>query len=183
MTAPASRFRIIPQNTAITAVNTGEKRLGVITGESLVSVGAPGSFGSVNKGDGILKSSVLTILFDITDDGGYSVVDTFKLWASTINFVEAASVIKFQPLSGADQSSPSLTENYVANADDTDYTWADLPETVPVAQNIYPSDEDSEMGVSTISDDAIMFALYADVDADEPVAIQNIQFTVGFSYS
>lgn len=183
MAAPTSRFRVIPQNTPVTAIDTAAKRLAAISGQAVVSVGAPAVFSSVNVSGGAADSEVLTVLFDITDDGGNTVVEDFRLWASTINFVEVGSVIKFQPLSGADQASPSLTENYILNATSASYTWATMPETIPVAQNVYPSDEGTGMALSTVSDDAIMWAMYAAIASGEPVGTQNLQFSVRFSYS
>ena len=184
MAAPTTRFRVIPQNTAVADIDTSVERLAAIAGQAVVSIGAPATFSSVNLSGGAENSAVMTVIFDITADGGNSTIEDFRLWASTISFVEVASVIKFQALSGADEATPALTENYVADADSTDYTWGTMPETVPVAQNVYPSDEGASVGVAADeADDVIMWAMYAAIAAAEPVGTQNLQFSLRFSYS
>lgn len=169
MSAPDTRFRLIPNSTAETDINTPAERLAAISGESTVSTGDgnEADFGTIDISGGAANSSVLTILWDVTADNGNTAVDTFKLWNSDNGFDQAGSVIKFQPLSGADQGSPSNTENYVQNATTGSYTWATMPESEPEAQNVYPSDEGSSMALSTTSDDVIMWAMYAAIDAGE----------------
>jgi hypothetical protein len=39
MAEPTTRFRLIPQNTAVAAVDTAAERLAAIAGESVVSTG------------------------------------------------------------------------------------------------------------------------------------------------
>ena len=94
------------------------------------------------------------------------------------------------PVSGADQGSPSNTENYVANAGTGDYTWATIPESEPGGQNVYPSDEGSSMALSTTSDDAIMIAMYMAIASGETTGTYSgttsnyeLQFSFKYSYS
>lgn len=191
MAEPTARFREIPNNTATTAVDTAAERLAAISGESVVSTGAgnEADFGTVDISGGAANSSVLTLLWDITADGGNTTVETFKLWLSTNGFDQAGSVIKFVALSGADQGSPSSTENYVADATTSSYTFGDMPETEPAA-NLYPSDEGSSMALSTNSDDVLMWAMYAAIAASETTGTYKgtdsgyeLQFSLKYSYS
>ena len=192
MAAPTTRFRLIPNATATTAVDTAAERLAAIASESAVStgVGNEADFGTVDISGGAADSGVLTLLWDVTADGGNTIVETFKLWLSSNGFDQAGSVIKFQPLSGADQGSPSNTENYVADATTGSYTWATMPEAEPGAQNVYPSDEGSSMALSTTSDDVVMWAMYAAIAASETTgtykgtdAGYELQFSFKYSYS
>lgn len=192
MAAPTTRFRLIPNNTATTAVDTAAERIGAIAGSSTISTGAgnEADFGTVDISGGAANSGVLTMLWDVTADGGNTTVETFKLWLSSNGFDQAGSVIKFQPLSGADQAAPSNTENYVQSATTGSYTWATMPEAEPGAQNVYPSDEGSSMALSTTSDDAIMWAMYAAIASGETTgtykgtdAGYELQFSFKYSYS
>lgn len=192
MAAPTTRFRLIPNNTAAAAVDTAAERLATITGESSVSTGSgnEADFGTVDISGGANNSDVLTLLWDVTADGGNTAVEAFKLWLSSNGFDQAGSVIKFRALSGADQGSPSNTENYVASATTSSYTWGDMPESEPGSQNVYPSDEGSSMVLSTTSDDAIMWAMYAAVAASETTGTYKgtdtgyeLQFSFKYSYS
>src|SRR3972149_3567225 len=151
MAEPTARFRKIPLNTATTAVDTAAERLAAIAGQAVVStgVGNEADFGTVDISGGAANSIVQTLLWDITADGGNTTVEAFLLWLSSNGFDQAGSVIKFQPLSGADQGSPSNTENYIQNAVVGSYTWATMPEVEPGAQNVYPSDEGASMALST----------------------------------
>ncbi len=169
MAIPTTRFREIPNNTATTAVDTTAERLAAIAGESTVSTGSgnEADFGTVDISSGAADSSVLTLLWDVTADGGNTSVDTFKLWLSSNGWDQAGTVAKFQQLSGADQGSPSLTENYVTSAGTGSYTWATMAESEPGAINVYPSDEGSSMALSTNSDDVVMWAEYVAVAASE----------------
>lgn len=169
MAAPTTRYRTIPNNTATTAVDTAAERLAAIAGESVVSTGAGNEldFGIVDISGGAANSGVKHLLWDVTADGGNTAVETFRWWLSSNGWDQAGSVLKFQPVSGADQGSPSNTENYVADATTGSYTWATCPETEPGSQNIYPSDEGSSMVLSTTSDDVIMIALYVAIAASE----------------
>ncbi|MCJ8328330.1 MAG: hypothetical protein MJK08_14660, partial [Campylobacterales bacterium] len=85
MAIPTTRFREIPNNTATTAVDTTAERLAAIAGESTVSTGSgnEADFGTVDISSGAADSSVLTLLWDVTADGGNTSVDTFKLWLSS----------------------------------------------------------------------------------------------------
>ena len=192
MAEPTIRFRLIPNNTAATALNTPAKRKGVISGESVKSTGAgnEADFGLVDISGGAANSGVLHLLWDVTADGGNTLADTFKLWLSSNGFDQAGSVIKVQPVSGSDQGSPSLTENYIQNAVVGSYTWATMVEAEPGAINIYPTDEGSSMVLSTTSDDAILWAMYAAIAASETTgtykgtdAGYELQFSFKYTYS
>jgi len=192
MAAPTTRFRLIPNTTAATALDTAAERLAAISGESVVSTGDgnEADFGTVDISGGAANSGVLHILWDVTADGGNTLVENFKLWASSLGFDQAGSVVKFQPVSGADQSSPSNTENYVANATTGSYTWATMPESEPGSQNVWPSDEGSSMVLSTESDDVVMWAMYLAIAADETTGTYKgttsgyeLQFSFKYAYS
>lgn len=192
MANPTTRFRKIPNATASTAVDTAAERLAAIASEAAVSTGAgnEADFGIVDITSGAANSGVLTIFWDVTADGGNTVVETFKLWLSSNGFDQAGSVMKFQPISGADQASPSSTENYVANAVVASYTWATMPESEPVAQNVFPSDEGASMALSTTSDDVIAWAMYAAIATDETTGTYkgldedySLRYTFKYSYS
>lgn len=169
MAVPTTRFRTIPNATATTAVDTAAERLAVIAGESVVSTGAGNEldFGVVDISAGAADSGVQTCHWDVTADGGNTAVDTFKLWLSTNGFDQAGTLVKFVALSGADQATPTLTANYVANAIVGSYTWGNMPESEPGSINVYPSDEGSSMVLSTASDDTIMWAEHVTVASDE----------------
>ena len=192
MAIPTVRFREIPSNTLTTAVDTAGERLSSITGEQVRStgIGNEADFGIVDISEGAANSSVLTLLWDVTADGGNTLVENFKLWLSSNGFDIAASVIKFRPLSGADQATPSSTENYIANATTTSYSCTDMPEVEPGAQNVYPTDEGTSMALSTTSDDVIMWAMYAAIGDNETTgsyyglkADFELQFSFKYSYS
>lgn len=190
MAEPTTRFRDIPLTTATTAVDTAAERLGTITDQSIVSTGSGNEldFSTVDISGGAANSGVKTLLWDVTADGGNTSVDTFLFWLSSNGFDQAGTVVKYQPLSGADQGSPSSTENYVANATTSSYTWATLDESEPGAQNVFPSDEGSSMALSTTSDDVIMTALYVAVASGETTGTYSgttsgYEFQMSFKYS
>jgi len=192
MAAPTTRFRLIPNTTAAAALDTAAERLAAVSGESVVSTGAgnEADFGTVDISGGAANSGVLHILWDVTADGGNTLVETFKLWCSSIGFAQAGSVVKVQPVSGADQVTPSDTENYVANATTASYTWATMVESEPGAQNVFPSDEGSSMALSTTSDDVVMWAMYLAIAADETTGTYSgttagyeLQFSFKYAYS
>lgn len=192
MAAPTTRFRKIPLATAIAALDTAGERLAAIGSEAVVSTGEgnEADFGTVDISGGAANSGLQTILWDVTADGGNTVVEAFKLWLSSNGFDQAGSVIKMQPLSGADQETPSNTENYINDAVVASYTFGDMPESEPGAQNVWPSDEGTDMALDTASDDVIMFAIYAAIAASETTgtykgtdAGYELQFSFKYSYS
>ena len=192
MAVPTTRFRLIPNTTATTAIDTAAERLAAISGEAVKSTGAgnEADFGTVDISGGAANSGVLTMLWDVTADGGNTAVDTFKLWLDSNGFIQAGSVIRVQPLSGADQGTPVNTENYVLNAVVGSYTWADMAEAEPGAINVYPSDEGSSMVLSTASDDVVMWAMYAAIASGETTgtykgldAGKELRFNYKYSYS
>ena len=192
MAEPTTRFRLIPQNTAVAAIDSAAERLAAIAGESVKSTGAgnEADFGTVDISSGAANSGVLTLLWDVTADGGNTLAETFKLWLSSNGFDQAGSVAKVQPLSGGDQGSPSNTENYIANAVVASYTWATMAEAEPGAINLWPSDEGISMVLSTASDDAVMWAMYLAIAASETTGVYKgtdagfeLQFSFKYSYS
>lgn len=192
MAAPTTRFRKIPLSTATTAIDTAAERLAAISGESTVSTGDGNEvdFGTVDISGGAADSGLQTILWDVTADGGNTTVETFKLWVSSIGFDVAGSVINFQPLSGADQGTPTNTENYVADATTASYTFTQMPESEPGSQNVWPSDEGTSMALSTNSDDVIFWAMYAAIADGETTGTykgtdsgKELQFSFKYAYS
>lgn len=191
MAVPTTRFRDIPNDTAITAVDTAAERLAAITGESVISTGVGNEidFGTIDISGGAANSGVQTMHWDVTADGGNTVVDTFKLWLSSNGFDIAGSVIKLQALCG-DDGTPVNTEKYIADAVVGSYTWGDMPETEPGAQNVWPTDEGTSMALSTNSDDTIMWAMYAAIASGETTgtykgtdAGYELQFSFKYAYS
>jgi len=162
MAVPTTRFRTFPNTTAAIAVDTAAERLAAISGELVVSTGIGNrlDFGIVDISGGAANSAVKHLMWDVTADGGNTTVEDFRFWLSSNGWDQAGTVLKMQPVSGADQGSPSNTENYVANAVVGSYTWATAPEADPGSQNVYPSDEGSSIVLSTTSDDVVMLALY-----------------------
>jgi hypothetical protein len=192
MAEPTTRFRLIPQTTAAAALDTAAERLAAISGEAVVSTGEGNEvdFGTVDISGGAADSDVKTVLWDVTADGGNTVVEDFKFWLSSNGFDQVGSVMNFQPLSGADQVSPSDTENYIAEAGVEDYTWATAPESEPETQNLFPSDEGSSMALDTASDDVLMWAMYLAIAAGETtgtysgtVTDYELQMSLKYSYS
>lgn len=193
MAAPTTRFRVIPQNTATTAIDSAAKRLAAIASQTVVSTGVGNEvdFGTIDISAGAANSGVKTILWGVTADGGNTAVDTFKLWqpAASRGFDQAASVTKFRALSGTDNAAPSTTQNYVVNGVVGSYTWGDIPASEP-SQNVWPTDEGAGMVLSTASDDEIMFALYLAIAASETtgtyrglVSGNELQYSFKYSYS
>lgn len=192
MAAPTTRFRTFPIAVTVAELDTAAERLAAIAGQSVISTGAGNEldFGTVDISGGASNSLVKMLVWDVTADGGNTLVEDFKLWLSSNGFDQAGSVLKFQPISGGDQGAPSNTENYIVNAVIGSYTWASLVEAEPGAQNVYPSDEGSSMVLSTAADDVIMAALYAAIADNETTgtykgtdAGYELQFSFKYSYS
>lgn len=196
MAEPTTQFRLVPQNTAVVALDTAAERLAAIAGESVKStgVGNEADFGTVDISAGAANSGVLTLLWNVTVNGGNTLVDTFKLWvpAASIGFDVAASVAKLQPLSGGDQGAPSLTENYVVDGIVSSYTFVTMPESEPGAINLWPTDEGSSIDITTpgTTDDVVMWAMYLAIADGETTGIykgtdagMELQFSFKYSYS
>ncbi|MBE9570762.1 MAG: hypothetical protein IMF11_09045 [Proteobacteria bacterium] len=195
MAEPTTRFRLIPNNTAVASINTPAERLAVIAGESVLSTGAgnEADFGLVDISGGAANSGVLTVLWDVTVDGGNTLAETFKYWLSSNGFDKAGSVLKVQPLSGGDQGAPANTENYVVNAVVGSYTWATMSEAEPGAINVWPTDEGTSIVLDAAppcGDDAIMWAMYVVIANLETTgtykgvdAGYQLQFSYKYSYS
>lgn len=191
MAVPTTRFRDFPLATAVAAVDTAAKRLAAIGSESVITTGAGNEldYGSVDISGGAANSVVTNCHWDVTADGGNTNVDTFLLWLSSNGFVQAGTVVKFQPIQGAD-GTPVLTEDYIVNAVVGSYTWATIPEAEPGAINVYPTDEVSSMVLSTTSDDTVMWASYVSVASGETTGTYKgtdsgyeFQFSFKYSYS
>ncbi len=193
MAAPIVQFREILLSTPEASLNTEAKRLASITGQIIRSTGAgnEADFSTVDITAGAADSRVVNILWHVSDADGHTLASNFKFWASSLGFDDAATKVRMQPLSGADQGSPLDTENYVVNATPASYgSWTDMPETEPASQNVFPSDEDGQMAMVTTTDDAVMTALYIAVAAGETPgqyrgtdAGLELQFSFKYSYS
>ena len=173
-------------------MDTAGERLAAIAGQSVISTGEGNELdlGTVDISGGAANSLVKMLVWDITADGGNTLVEDFLFWLSSNGFDQAGTVLKYQPISGDDQGAPSNTENYIVNAVVGSYTWATLDESEPGAQNVYPTDEGSSMVLSTAADDVIMVALYVVVADDETTgtykgtdAGYELQFSFKYSYS
>lgn len=191
MAEPTTRFRLIPQSIAVVDLNTPAKRLAAIAGESVVStgVGNEADFGTVDISGGAANSGVLTILWDVTANGGNSLAETFKLWPSSNGFDQAGSVLKVQPLCG-DDGTPVNTEKYKANAGTGDYTFTNMVEAEPGAINVWPTDEGTSVALPAASDDVVFWAMYVAVAANETTgtykgtdAGMELQYSFKYSYS
>lgn len=191
MAEPTTRFRLIPQSIAVVDLNTPAKRLAAIAGESVVStgVGNEADFGTVDISGGAANSGVLTILWDVTANGGNSLAETFKLWLSSNGFDQAGSVLKVQPLCG-DDGTPVNTEKYKANAGTGDYTFTNMVEAEPGAINVWPTDEGTSVALPAASDDVVFWAMYVAVAANETTgtykgtdAGMELQYSFKYSYS
>ena len=192
MVAPTVRFRTFPITVSVAELDTAGERLAAIAGQSVISTGAGNEldFGTVDISGGAANSLVKMLVWDITADGGNTLVEDFLFWLSSNGFDQAGTVVKFQPISGDDQAAPSNTENYIVNAVVGSYTWATLDESEPGAQNVYPTDEGTSMVLSTTADDVIMVALYVVVADNETTgtykgtdAGNEFQYSFKYSYS
>lgn len=192
MAAPTVRFRTFPITVSVAELDTAGERLAAIAGQSVISTGVGNEldFGTVDISGGAANSLVKMLVWDITADGGNTLVEDFLFWLSSNGFDQAGTVVKYQPISGDDQGAPSNTENYIVNAVVGSYTWSTLDESEPGAQNVFPSDEGSSMVLSTTADDVIMVALYGVVADNETTgtykgtdAGYELQFSFKYSYS
>jgi len=190
MAVPTTRFRTFPRTVTVAELDTAAERLAAIAGESVVSTGVGNEldFGTVDISGGAANSLVFYLMWDVTADGGNTTVEDFRFWLSSNGFDQAGTVLKMQPISGADQGTPSNTENYIVNATTGSYTWATAPEADPGSQNVYPSDEGTSMALSTTSDDVVMIALYVAVAASETTGTYKgtdagYEFQNSFKYS
>lgn len=186
MAVPTTEFRTWPITIATTAVDTAAERLAAIAGESSVSTGEGNEldFGTIDISGGAANSTVKMLMWGVTADGGNTTVETFKFWLSSNGFDQAGTVVKYRPISGGDQGSPSNTENYIQNATTGSYSFTTLDESEPGAQNVYPSDEGSSMALSTAADDTIMIALYvAAADSETSGTYKGTDAGYEFQYS
>lgn len=194
MAEPTTQFRLIPQSTTVAALDTAAKRTAAIAGQSILStgIGNEADFGEVDISAGAANSGVLTILWNVTVNGGNTLAQTFKLWLSDNGFDIAGSVVKVQPLSGDDPGPGVNTEDYVINGVVGSYTWATSVESVPGAINVWDSNEDTSVDITTpgTTDDAIMWAWYLAIADGETTGIYKgtdagyeIQFSYKYSYS
>jgi hypothetical protein len=195
MAEPTIRFREIPQNTPVASIDTPAERIAAIAGQSIISTGVGNEvdWDTLDISGGAVNSAVKTMLWDVTANGGNTVVETFKLWCSDIGFDIGASVVKVQPLRGNDEGAGpwNNTEQYIVNGVVGSYTWATMVEAEPGAINVWPSDEGTSMSISGgASDDAILWALYLAIAAGETTGIYKgddvgfeLQFSHKYSYS
>ena len=192
MAEPTSRFRLIPNTTATTAVDTAAERKATITSQSVVSTGSGNEvdFGTVDISGGAANSGVKHVLWDITADGGNTSASDFRIWLSTSGFDQASTKVKYRAVSGADNGSPSNTANYVANATTSSYTFSDMATSLPGAQNAYPTNEASSMALSTTSADVVFWAMYLAIAAGETTGTYSgttsnygLQLSLRYTYS
>ncbi len=198
MAEPTHRQRQFGLAEATTAVDTEAERKGALGTDAAVNMGEPptgGSeldFGIIDISGGQANSVVVNSRIDWTADGGNTLVETFRVYllAADNGFTGGSTVVNYETVSGADQGAPSATENYVANAVVGSYTWQAVPATDPASINLYPTDEGTSMVLSTTSDDALLFAMYVQVDAAEVTgtykaadAGKEFRFTFKYAYS
>ncbi len=193
MAEPTTQFRLIPNTTATTAVDSVAERLAAIAGEAVKSTGAgnEADYGTIDISSGAANSGVLHMFWNVTALGGNTTFETFKLWLSGNGFDIAGTVVKVQPISGGDQGAPANTENYVVNAVVGSYTWATMVEAEPGAINVWPTDEATSMGVTgATSDDVVAWAMYLAVADNETTgtykgtdAGYELQYSFKYSYS
>ncbi len=198
MATPTTQFRTIPLTTAATAIDIESERTASISGQAIVStgVGNEADFGTVDISGGAADSGVLQLLFNCTVNGGNTEIADVRLWLSSNGFDQAGSVVKVQPISGADTSVPVNTENYVINAVVGTYTWATMAETLPGAANLYTNDgstgEQTTTDITTVgtSDDSYMWAVYAAIAASETAGTYKgtdagfeLQYSLRYSFS
>ena len=170
MAEPTARFRTFPRTTTTTTqLDSAAKRIGTITGESVVSTtgGQEHDLGIVDITGGQADSAVEHVLWDITADGGNTVVDTFRVWLSLEGFTEAGTLVYLAPLRGSADGGTSNTDPYVQSAITSSYPKVAAIATSEPSQNVWPSDEGTVMSLSTTSDDACLWAHYVAVDASE----------------
>ena len=193
MAEPTTRFRKIPQSTAVADIDTPAERTSIAGTIVSTGDGNEADFGTVDISGGATNSALQTILWDVTADGGNTTVDTFELWLSSNGFDVAESVCKVQPLRGNDEGAGpwNNTEQYVVNGVVGSYTWATMDETDPGAINVWPSDEGTSMDITGgTSDDAIMWAMYLAIANGETTGTYKgtdtgyeLQFSFKYSYS
>lgn len=193
MAEPTTKFRLIPQSIAVAALDTSGKRLAAISGESEISTGSgnEADFGTIDISGGAADSNVLTMLWNVTANGGNTLVETFKLWMSSNGFDQVDTVCKARPLMGDDGTPSGDIEKYKANAGVSDYTFSNMVESEPGAINVWPTDKGTSMSVAGgASDDAILWAMYLSIASGETTgeysglsAGMELQFSHKFSYS
>ena len=196
MAAPTDRFRQHTGSEATDATNTEAERKGALAGDATVTHGDPPEagdeldYGTIDISGGAANSAVMNIRWDVTADGGNTLVEDFLLWclAADYGFTSASTEVKIQPLSGTDNAAPSNTENYVQNAVVGSYTWSTIPATEPGAINLWPTDEGTSMALSTTSDDVVWWATYLAVGSDETTGTYKAadagkEFRQSFKYS
>lgn len=176
MAVPTTEFWIVPNATLAGAVDLPTERTALETG-SEVSTGAgnEADFGTIDISGGAADSSVLTLLWKCTANGGNTLIDVARLWLDESGFAQTGSVIKVQPLTGDDVTSNSNTESYIASATTGSYTWATMVEADPATSNmwVYDSvgtdDDETSIDITTpgTSDDAYFWAMYAAIASGE----------------
>ena len=185
MAIPTTQVRMIPNVTATTAVDTAAKRRAAIASETSIATSTgglssqvnPADFGTVNISGGPADSGVLHLMWSVTNAQGNTSASSFILWMSTFgsNFAKALTAVNFRRISGADVVTPTNSENYIANALTSSYTFAALQEngTAPAA-NLGSAGDDSLPSASSINittpgttDDVVFWASHMHVDTGE----------------
>lgn len=196
MAVPTSRFRSFPSTDAATAFDTEAERKGALTGDATITSGSPPAgggaidFGIIDISGGAANSAVINLRWDITADGGNTLAEDFRFWFPTADdgFDQAGTLLKEERLSGADQASASLTENYIQNAVVGSYSWQTAASSDPGSINAWPSDEGTSMVLSTTSDDVVAWALYHAIASGETTgtyeaATSGFEYRLTFQYS
>jgi len=82
MVAPTVRFRTFPITVTVAELDTAAERLAAIAGQSVVSTGVGNEldFGTVDISGGAANSLVKMLVWDITADGGNTLVEDFLFW-------------------------------------------------------------------------------------------------------
>lgn len=192
MADPTLLKRTFPNDpNAVTNTNTQSKRVtGTISGESIVSTGAGNEIdlGTIDIGS---LGAVVNCIICVNANGGFTAMDDLRLWHSSDGFV--TSNVEFVALS--QDGTPTNTETIVASSDETDYTEANIPKTLPGSNNLWRADDDTQTSTdittpATPTDDAFMFALFSNIIAGETSGTYKgtdsgfeQQFSIRFSFS
>lgn len=173
MADPTELFFLINNNTLTTELDTVAERK-TFTDGTIDSLGSnPQDFGTVDISGGTADSRVETMGLRFSANGGNTTIDDGRLWLSSSGLDQAGSNAVLQPLSGADEATPTNTKNYFADAVKTDYdTWSvdPLDETLPASNNLWaagPDDTVTTIDITTVPSDCYMWASYFTVDGAE----------------
>ena len=197
MAVPTTQFRVIPLDTTVAELDTPGERRASISGQTIVSTGGgnEADFGTVDISGGANTSDLLLLMWNVTANGGNTTIDTMKLWLATNGFDQAGSDIQWVAISGADETTPTNTENYIINATTASYTEAGMVETEPGSNNIWkpgPDDTVTSLDITTngTTDDSPMWSMYANIASGETTGTYKgldagfeLRFNFKYSYS